>query len=214
MNKKQIVLLVCGIAAPVFYVAAVVIGGIITPGYSHLAHDISGLIAADAPKKAVLDPLFITYNILLGGFGVGLLTAFRERGGAVGKAGAVILIVIGILGLILTIFFPRDAIGAEQTFAGRMHIIFAGLMSLGTMAAIPLVGLHLRNAMRLRGHARYSFITLAVVIISGIWAVQAAATGSELLGLAERITIGAFILWIFIIALKIRASLSETTMQA
>jgi len=209
MNKKQRVLLTCGIVAPVLYVAAVVVGGIITPGYSHLAHDISGLIATDAPKKAVLDPLFIAYNVLLTAFGIGLLRAFGDRARAAGKTGAAIVIAIGALGLVLTIFFPRDPIGADPTFAGTMHIVFAGLMSVGTMVAIPLVGLHLRNVMRLRGYARYSFITLAVVVISGLWAVQAAATGSELLGLAERITIGAFILWIFIIALKMRASGSD-----
>ncbi len=68
--------------------------------------------------------------------------------------------------------------------------------------------------MRLRGYARYSFITLAVVIISGVWTAYAAATGSELIGLAEGLTIGAFILWIFVIALKMCASTSETTTHA
>ncbi len=138
MNTVRKSLLACGVVAPVLYVAAVVIGGIITPGYSHLAHDIIGLIATNAPKKAVLDPMFITYNVLLTAFGIGLLTAFSGQAKAVGKIGAGIVIAIGALGLILTIFFPRDPLGAEQTFAGRIHMISAGLMSLGTMAAIPL----------------------------------------------------------------------------
>ena len=194
-------LVACGIAAPVLYGVAVIIGGIITPGYSHLAHDISGLIASYAPGKGVLDPIFVAYNILLMAFGVGLLSRFAEQAKGVGVAGAAIIIVIGAFGLVLTILFPRDPIGAEQTFAGIMHIVFAGLMSIGTMTAVPLVALHLRK-IGLRGYAVYSFITLAVVLVSGIWAVSAAATDSGVLGLAERITIGAFVLWVYVIALK------------
>ena len=40
------------------------LAGLSPSGYSQIAHDIGGLIATDAPKKAVLDPLSITYSFL------------------------------------------------------------------------------------------------------------------------------------------------------
>ena len=52
-------LLYGGIVAPVLYVVTIIVGGLIRPGYSHIANAISELTAAGAPNKALLDPLLV-----------------------------------------------------------------------------------------------------------------------------------------------------------
>ena len=58
------ILMLSGILAPIAYVGAVVVGGLLRPGYSHIAQYVSELIEAGAPNKALLDPLFALYNVL------------------------------------------------------------------------------------------------------------------------------------------------------
>jgi hypothetical protein len=58
------ILMLCGILAPIVYAVAVVLGGIVRPGYSHISQFISELIAAGAPNKSLLDPPFALYNLL------------------------------------------------------------------------------------------------------------------------------------------------------
>jgi hypothetical membrane protein len=73
------ILMLSGILAPLAYVLTVVVGGILRPGYSHIAQYISELIEAGAPNKAILDPLFAIYNILTIAFGIGLFLYIREK---------------------------------------------------------------------------------------------------------------------------------------
>lgn len=207
LTKTRKIFQACGMAAPAVYVLAVVIGGVLTPGYDHVSQDISALMGSGAPNKAVLDPLFVVHNILLCAFGIGLRIRLGAGGNGkdVGRAGAGLIVVVGGLGLAMTLFFPRDAVGVEPTFEGTMHVMLAGLITLGAIFAMLLVGLFLHKMLHLRGYAWYSFVTDAVVLVSGIWTLNEVVNRSVLLGLAERITIGAFLLWVFVIALKIYA---------
>ena len=47
-----------GVAAAVIYVGAVIVGGWLTPGYSHVAHSISELTTAGAPYRDILNLIF------------------------------------------------------------------------------------------------------------------------------------------------------------
>ena len=62
MSRKY--LLVCGVVAPLVYIGTVILGGLLRPGYSHVAQAISELMAAGAPNKLLLDTLFTLYDIL------------------------------------------------------------------------------------------------------------------------------------------------------
>jgi hypothetical membrane protein len=205
MSRKY--LLVCGLLAPVVYTGAVILGGLLRPGYSHSAHAISELIAAGAPNKDVLNPLFTLYDLLLSAFGAGLLLTVmaspEQHGKRSGTWGALALVVAGILGVLMNLFFPQDPGGPPVTVTGTVHVVLAGVLSLGTMLAILCTGLWLRQVPGLRAYWIYSLISLAVVFVSGGLGAAAIATSSPSLGLVERVTIGAFILWVFVIALKL-----------
>ena len=216
---KNKVLMLCGILAPVVYILTVILGGVIRPGYSHISQAVSDLIATEAPNKSLLDPLFALYNLLTIAFGAGLFLYVRSdhqnRRKVVGTLGALILVAESIFGFI-TLFFPEPAGGmsAPITSTGTMHIVFAGLSSLTTMLTILLMGFWFRNNQPLRGYGLYSFISVAAVFLSGGFAAFSVATQSPIGGLVERITIGGFLQWLFIIALMMYSSKATSELQS
>jgi len=205
-KMRNKILMLCGILAPAVYVLAVVLGGILRPGYSHLSEAVSELIATGAPNKPLLDPIFSFYNLLTFAFAIGLFLIVRSdnqyRVKVSDTFGALFLILEGIFGLV-TIFFPQDPGGVPTTFTGTMHIVLAGLSSLASMLAILLMGFWFKNIPHLRKFSTYSFISVAIVFLSGGLAAASVATKSPIAGLLERVTIGGFLQWLFVIALNL-----------
>ena len=216
---KNKVVMFCGILAPVVYVLTIILGGLIRPGYSHVSQAVSDLIATEAPNKSLLDPLFALYNILVIAFALGLLQHVRNdhqnRRILIGTIGALVLVAQGIFGL-TTLFFPEPAGGmsAAITSTGAMHIVFAGLSSLTTMIAILLMGFWFKNSQRLRRYGLYSFFSVSVVFLTGGLAAFSVATQSPVAGLVERITIGGFIQWVFVIALLMYSSKGKSALAS
>lgn len=196
----------CGMLASIVYVGAVIVGGVKRPGYSQRSHFVSELLEKGAPNKSLLNPLFALYNVLTIAFGIGLLAKVRNmsqsKGKRSGSLGASIHVVEGLSGF-LTVFFPQDPRGTPVTPRGITHIVLAGLSSLTTMISMVLMGFWFRTIRRLRGYGSYSFISAVLVFISGAGAAYTGAILSPILGLMERITIGGFLQWLFVIALKL-----------
>jgi len=199
---KSRILSICGALAPILYVMTVALGGAIRPGYSHIAQAVSELIETGAPNKALLDALFIIYNLLVGLFGFRILFWTSHKSRQIKRFAAWTLIVTAFLGLLMPLSFPMDPRGTPATFTGIMHLVLAGLTSLGTMLTILITGWWLRKQPELGNYAMYSFISLAVVFVSGGIAAASAAQVSPFMGLFECITIGAFLQWLFVLALK------------
>jgi len=195
-----------GIAAAIIYVLAVVIGGSLRPGYSHISRFVSELIVSGAPNKHALDALFAAYNALTVAFGWALVLLVSSTeptdGGSIGTIGAIILIIEGIIGVAI-LFFPQDPVGAKATTTGTTHIVLAGLSSLATILAILFIGLWLGRDPTLRGYASYSFITVAFIFTSGGVAAATAAARSPLLGLTERLPIAGFLQWMAVMSLTV-----------
>lgn len=205
MRNKS--LLYAGVAAPVLYVSTVFLGGLLRPGYSHIANAVSELTAAGAPNKALLDPLFILYNLVVVAFGVGigLVARVDARGRKAATSASVSLIVIGALGVLLQLFFPQDPGGPAVTFAGTMHLVVSGITALGTMLAILCAALWFRARSDLRPFTPHSIITLIVVFVAGLAAAGAASSGSPIMGMIERVPILAFQQWLFVAGLALVA---------
>ena len=200
------ILLLCGIAAPIVYVAAVILGGIMRPGYSHTAQAISELIETDAPNTGLLNPLFAVYNLLTIAFAAGIWLTVREtadkRARRMGYLGASALFAAGVFGF-TTLFFPMDPHSILTTSTGVKHATAAGLNSLATMLTLLFTGLWLRKVEGLHRFATYTFVSDLVVLIAGGLAAASTSSHSPLLGLFERITIGAYIQWLLVVALKL-----------
>ncbi len=81
---------------------------------------------------------------------------------------------------------------------------------------MTLMGFWFKTMYRLGGFGIYSFISAIVVFVSGGAAAYTGATLSPIVGLMERITIGGFLQWLFVIATKLytlEATEASTTMK-
>jgi hypothetical protein len=192
-----------GAAAAAVYVFTVILGGLLRPGYNHLSQAVSELIENGAPNRTILNALFLVYNLLRAGFAVGL---FSSRGDGNGKGGAVVAAGIVLLAEaacgFATVFFPQDVPGTAATATGVMHIVLAGLSSLSTMAALLMMTVWFYRVRTFPGYGLYSLVTLILVFVAGGAAALTTARGVPLNGLAERITIGGFIQWVFVLSLR------------
>lgn len=192
----------CGIAAPVLYVVTAIVGAAMRPNdYSHITNAISELLSNGAPNKAILDVVFNIYNALLLAFAIGAYSAIRNFP-RISKIAMGILISIQVLSFSWG-FFPMDPLGAEATFAGTMHNVLGGVVALATIVMPLLTGLGIRHLEGFNRYAVYSFITSAIIFVSGLTGVILAGQGIQLFGLFERITIGAYEVWIFVTAVML-----------
>ena len=191
----------CGVIAPVLFVAMTILGGAIRPGYSHISDTVSELFSPGSPNKALLDPLFTLYALLLVLFGIGILQYVQgfEQSRRMGIIGASIFIAMGLLSVTTATIFPQDAWGSLPTFPGEMHIILSGVIGLLSILSMMLIGIWFNRAEIFPGFRTYSFITVAVAVLSaGLFVANA---GSPITGLTERVAILIGFQWIFVLAL-------------
>jgi hypothetical protein len=202
---RSILLAGAGMMAVCVYCTAVVLGGVLWPAYRHVAQPVSDLIATGSPVKPLLDPLFFLYNLLTAAFAWGLLGVARRtsRSSASwsGVVGAWALVVEAVAGL-LTLAFPEGQGGAGSHIGaeGLVHILCAGISSLCTLVAIPLLGHWISLEPSKGWFRRFSYGAAAAVALAGLAA--AVGIGNRLTwgGLAERLTIGGFLLWLAVAA--------------
>jgi hypothetical protein len=205
MNYKTFVL--CGMLSPLVYAFATILGGALRPGYNHIINTVSELMAPGSPNKLLMDVLFTISAVLgfLSGIGVFLFVQSSEQKEWAGIAGAVILIVIGLITIATSTVFPQDpqqAWDAPPTFQGQMHKILAmGVLPVLSLASTVLIGLWMHRTSVIPGFGLYSFITLGVVIVAAVFTF--ATMDKDILGLTERITILTIQQWTFVLALKI-----------
>ena len=127
-------MLFAGIAAPIVYVATVLVGGAITPGYDHLSQPVSALFETGAVYATPISAAFVAYNMLLLVFGAGLLVSGRmDR--RILQVGAVMILFNGLFGVLIELA-PMDAQGTPVTVPGIVHMVLAGLLVLTCIAAL------------------------------------------------------------------------------
>lgn len=191
-------LLVCGILSSLLYVATDLVGGLRSEGYSFTSQAVSELMATGAPSEPFVDPLFITYGVLVLAFAVGV---FREAAGqsrALRIAGALLIAyaLVGFTGPTLFEMHPRGSGMQGDT----PHIILTGVLVLLTLISIVFAAFAFGKRFRV-----YSFATLAVLIVFGaltapFGARLAAGQPTPGFGILERINIYSSLLWIAVLA--------------
>jgi hypothetical protein len=197
MDRATTRLAWAGLAAAVCYTAVVLLGGLATPGYSHIGKHVSTLYQSGAPNGTWIAALFAIYNLLILAFGGGVFRLVSNHGGMRqrnGHAGAAALMLTAMAGFV-DLVFRQDPIGSPATMAGTLHVAFAGVASLLTILAIALVASWALARQELRGFGRYSVATLVVIAVSGPVAAVATALQSPTMGLLERIPIFGFVQW-------------------
>jgi hypothetical protein len=185
-NGKMRALALCGILSPIIYVISVAVGGILDPSYSQIGKTVSELVQRGAPNRDLLNVMLVVYNILIIPFAVGLY--FGMKKGWTRGLVSVALVLTGLLGVAVTLFFPLDEGGKSITFTGMMHLVVVGLVVPCTFAFELGFWQNVRRDERWKKLGFFSIVVFVVTLISGI--ATAAFVNSDYRGLLERITIG------------------------
>jgi sulfite exporter TauE/SafE len=192
-------LALCGILSPIIYVITVVVGGFLDPSYSHVGKTVSELVERGAPNRDLLNAMLVVYNILIVPFGVGLYFGLRK--GLTRSLVLIALVLTGLLGTVVTVFFPLDVAGQSVTFTGMMHLVVVGLVVPCTFVFMLGFWNSARKDPRWGKLAIFSIAIFIVTLVSGI--ATATFVNSDFRGLLERITIGSTLLWIEVTALRL-----------
>ncbi len=198
-NGKIQALALCGILSPIVYVVTVALGGFLDPSYSHIGKTVSELVENGAPNRDLLNILLVVYNVLIIPFAIGLFFGLK-KGLSRGLVLAA-LVLTGVLGTIVTVFFPLDAAGQSVTFTGTMHLVVVGLVVPCTFIFMLGFWNIARKDESWGKAAVFSIAVFVVTLISGI--ATAAFVNSDYRGLLERITISSTLVWIEVVAAKL-----------
>jgi hypothetical protein len=196
-------LLACGVLYSLTYVVANdLVAAAHYKGYSSMSQAVSELSATGAPTKTFLTAMLPVWTALMIAFGVGVWRSARGRRAL--KATAGLLVAFGVTG-VLWLAFPmtsRDEMVKGTTPANDIgHLVLTAATILFILGMIGFAASAFGKRFR-----RYSIVTAATVLVFG------ALTGMESpripkgeptpwLGLSERISIGAWLVWMVVLAI-------------
>jgi hypothetical protein len=195
-----------GMAAALMAPMGFLMGGAAWPGYDHASQTVSQLVARDAPYRFTVSAYFMVYNGLLLGFGLALRDLAREwrqtrglpaRDGLLSGGCVVALAVLGLALLLL----PMDPPGGGRTPVGLAHTLVASLMAALAVLATWRGGRWLRRSPGLERYSRFSLAVTAAIALFGALTFLAFRLAFWP-GLMERLIIGAYEVWMFVLARK------------
>ncbi|MFA5303157.1 MAG: DUF998 domain-containing protein [Candidatus Nanoarchaeia archaeon] len=189
------ILTLTGSIAPVFYFLLVTILGGLWTDYSPLRQHISELGSSASPFSIILNLGFMIFALLTIIFSICLKKEFE-------KNNSYIFLLIGGFFKFLTGIFPCDEKCINITFTGQLHTITTNSFSIFMPIAPIFLAPSLAKNKTYGKKWAYASVSLGIVsIISGI--LMHITLFSQCLGLLQRIKIGAPLLWMFIMSIKI-----------
>lgn len=195
-------LLACGVLSSLLYLGIDSLAELRYGAYhNYTAQAISELGAIGAPTKELVEPFFIVYNLLLLAFAAGIWASAGGKG-ALRVIGALLAGIVAV-GLVTPPMYLR---GTGDVSRDLPHIVFTGVIVLFILLAIALGASLYGRRWRL-----YSWATIAILLVSGVWtgleaSRMAAEQAAPWLGVTERINIGAYLLWVAVLAVTLLRS--------
>ena len=199
------ILLACGILSSLFYVAITILTASRYEGYSSASQTISELSAIGAPTRPLWVLLGAVYSLLVTAFGWGVWrSASRNR--PLRVAGGLIMAGFAVTGLAwpLAPMHVREVLAAGGgTLSDTMHIVLSMVTVVLMSLAIGFGAAALGKRFRL-----YSIKTMVILVgfgvLTGLDSPRISANlPTPWIGVWERISIGAFLLWIVVLAVTL-----------
>lgn len=198
MEKRSNLLI---IIAPILYVLAVIIGGALKENYNHIFNSISELSLVGTERIFVVELLFTIYNLLIIFYSIYNLCVSWKKLKKLQIFTLLSILLCGIGGII-AIIFPQEARNSTLTLVGMMHFVAAGITAITSMSATLLSAFEYKYDEKAKKYSVYSLITFFIVLVFGALGPIMISTGiDDYFGVVERITIGAFMIWLFMTGL-------------
>ncbi|HKP48660.1 MAG TPA: DUF998 domain-containing protein, partial [Gemmatimonadales bacterium] len=205
MLKKT--LLVCGVLSSLLYVGIDALAALRYGEYhSYFSQAISELGAIGAPTKKMVEPLFTMYDLLLLAFAVGIWISAGPKRSL--RVIAALLLGIVAVGMVTPPMYLR---GTGDVSGDLPHIVLTGVIVLFILSAIAVGATLYGKRWRL-----YSCATILVLIASGAWTSfeakrLALQQATPWLGVAERLNIGAYLLWVALLGITLLRSMTRSS---
>lgn len=161
-------------------------------GYRRTEQMVSDLFAIGSPGREVLVPIMWLYTLLFVAFGIGVWNS--AHGNRPLRIGGGLLIGYGLSNIVAG-FYPLTL---NDDASVPMHIVATNLQLALMVAAMCFVAAGFRGRMRV-----YSIASLVTSTIMGMVSFTAAPGPNLVLGIGERISIGAFLLWVAVLAVAL-----------
>ena len=161
-------------------------------GYRRTEQMVSELFAVGSPGRDVLVPFTWLYTVLFTAFGVGVWNSVRGNGAL--RIGGGLLTGYGLWN-IMGALYPLT-LGDNASIP--MHIVATNIQLALMVAAMCFVAAGFHDRMR-----TYSIVSLAASAVMGMVAFAAAPGPNLVLGIGERMSIGAFLLWVAVLAVAL-----------
>ncbi len=192
------ILLACGIAAPLLYLAMVALVPMRWEDYSSTSQTVSELSAIGAPTRALWVPLGFVYTLLITAFGWGIWAS--ARGNRPMRVVGALMIITGVIG-----FFwpPMHLRGTEPSLTDTLHIVWTAVSGLLTLVAMGCAAAALGKRFRI-----YCIASIVVLLTTGaMTSVDAPKIAANLptpwIGVWERFSIVFWMLWLLVLAVAL-----------
>ena len=188
-----------GILSSLLYVAANIFIPMQYTGYSLASHTVSELSAIGAPTRHLWVQLLSMYSILVIGFGWGIWRVAGKKKSL--RVAGILIALYAVIGFFWPPMHTREVLAAGGgTLTDTLHVVF-------TLATVPLMLLVMGFASAALGKSfrLYSVISLLIVIffgaLTGLSSPQMEANlPTPWMGVWERISIGAYMLWVVVLS--------------
>jgi hypothetical protein len=156
------VLLWCGVASSLLYVAMNVAGSALYPGYDTFSQEVSEFSAIGAPTRAWWVPMGVVYEALVIAFGVGVWLSAGRKPAL--RVVSVLLVIYGIFNFYWPPMHQREVIAAGgSTLTDTLHLVWAGVTVFLMFLYIAFGAAALGRRFR-----RYSIVTIVLLLAFGL----------------------------------------------
>src|SRR5215217_2757557 len=198
------ILLICGIASSVLYVASDILISWWDPNYSYRDQSFSELLAPGSlTRPLVLVSLAIPYGVLVTAFGVGVWASASRR--RAGRTTGALLVGYAVIGALTGVFLSaptREVLEAgEETWRNRMHLPGTAVSVLCILLAIGFGSTLLGRRFRY-----YSYASILAILVFGVLTSlqvdqMEANQPTPWMGIVERGNVYAIMLWVAVLAI-------------
>ena len=195
-----VILLACGATSSTVYVVTDVVGAVTYPGYNYAAQAISEMSAIGAPTAELLAPYYRLFSILFLAFAGGVWWVGQRQPELRWSAG--FMFAVGAAGTGFSLF-PMNMRGVERSFSDAMHLVVAVVTMVLLSGAIISGGKAFGRRFRAYSAATVALMLAFFALTLADAAAVAVNAPTPFMGINERISMAAWLLWFFVFSLKL-----------